>query len=421
VVNSRIIIAAILLIFSLTASLEVSAAPVTVNSLRMWPAPDNTRLVFDVSGQVQYKLFILENPHRVVIDISNARLLRSLPNLKLDKSILSKVRTAPRKDGVLRVVLDLKTRVKPKSFTLRPYQDYGNRLVVDLYDAEKRDKPTIIKQVPKVSRDIVVAIDAGHGGEDGGARGHRGTKEKVVVLQIAKKLKALVNKQPGMRAVMIRNGDYYLPLRKRMQKARKNKADLFISIHADAFNDRRANGSSVYVLSQRGASSEAARFLAASENEADLIGGVSLDDKDDMLASVLLDLSQTASIEASLKAGSNVLGNLKYVGKVHKRRVQQAGFVVLKSPDIPSLLVETAFISNPNEERKLKTSKYQRQLANAMMKGIRQYFYQYPPPGSRLAMDRHIINSGETLSIPSTMLAPANCVKPTSSRAMCSG
>lgn len=246
-------------------------------------------------------------------------------------------------------------------------------------------------------RDVVIAIDAGHGGEDPGARGHRGTREKTVVLAIARRFKALVEKEPGMRPVMIRDGDYYISLRGRIKKARQKRADIFISIHADAFHNKKARGSSVYTLSPRGATSEAARWLAESENKADLIGGVSLDDKDDLLASVLLDLSQTASLEASLDVADHILGGLKRVGKVHKRRVQSASFMVLKSPDIPSVLVETAFISNPEEERKLRSKSYQQKLAQALMQGVRKYFHRFPPPGTHLAR-RHVIKTGDTLS-----------------------
>jgi N-acetylmuramoyl-L-alanine amidase len=248
-------------------------------------------------------------------------------------------------------------------------------------------------------RDIIVAIDAGHGGEDPGAIGPNGTREKDVVLAIARRLQVMVDQEPGMRAGMIRSGDYYVSLGNRIRKAREQRADLFISIHADAFRDQRARGASVYTLSQRGASSEYARLLADKENASDLVGGVSLDDKDNLLASVLLDLSQTATIEASNDAAGRVLGGLRGVGQVHKVRVEQAGFRVLKAPDVPSMLVETAFISNPAEERKLRSSSHQNELAKAVMSGIRAYFEHNPPPGTRLARNgrEHIISQGETL------------------------
>jgi len=247
-------------------------------------------------------------------------------------------------------------------------------------------------------------VDAGHGGEDPGASGSRfRTKEKNVTLQIARRLKRLIDAQPGMRAVLTRSGDYYIGLRKRMALARKHRADLFVSIHADAFRDKRVRGSSVYVLSKRGASSEAARWLAESENSADLVGGVSLDDKDDVLASVLLDLSQSATQHASLSAASEVYGQLRQVGKVHGRRVQQAGFMVLKSPDVPSMLVETGFISNPKEERNMRDPKHQERMARAIMAGVKKFFAKAPPPGTLLAErnktnTEHVIARGDTLS-----------------------
>ena len=248
------------------------------------------------------------------------------------------------------------------------------------------------------ARDVIIAIDAGHGGIDPGARGNKGLLEKDAVLAIARRLETLVKREPGMRPVMIRDGDYFISLRKRVNKARASQSDLFISIHADAFDDSRVSGSSVYALSQRGATTEAARLLANRENAADLIGGVSLEDKDDMLASVLLDLSQNATIEASVDVASRVLQGLKRLGKVHKSRVEQAGFAVLKSPDIPSILVETAFISNPQEERRLRTAKHQQAMAEAMMLGVRSYFKANPPPGTRIAAREHVIERGDTLS-----------------------
>jgi len=236
-------------------------------------------------------------------------------------------------------------------------------------------------------RDLIVAIDAGHGGEDPGAIGKRGTREKNIVMSISRKLEKLVNKQAGMKAVMIRNGDYYVSLRNRTKKARKANADVFVSIHADAFRNNKARGSSVFILSKRGASSETARWLAAKENSSDLAGGVSLDDKDDLLAKVLLDLSQTATIEGSSSVADRVLKGLKNIGKTHKKQVERAGFVVLKSPDIPSILVETGFISNHAEEKKLRTSKYQKKLAKAIFTGVNAYFKRYPIPGTIYGQD----------------------------------
>jgi len=391
---------AILLLMSLPAL----AGQTEVVGVRLWPAPDHTRLVFDLSGPAKHSLFSLPDPDRIVIDLKNTR-LRSELIADVSKGPVKSIRSGERNVTDLRIVLDTKQTMRTKSFELKPYGEHGNRLVLDLYHINKNKKrkvaktarPTVKKQASKKLRDVVIAIDAGHGGDDPGARGYRGTREKDVVLAIARRLEALVKKQPGMRPVMIRTGDYYISLRGRMKKAREKRADIFISIHADAFHNKKAKGSSVYTLSPRGATSEAARWLAESENKADLIGGVSLDDKDDILASVLLDLSQTASLEASLDVAEHILGGLKRVGKVHKRRVQSASFMVLKSPDIPSVLVETAFISNPEEERKLLNKTYQKKLAKALMRGISKYFNRFPPPGTHLA-NRHVIQSGETLS-----------------------
>ena len=299
-------------------------------------------------------------------------------------------------------MLDLKKFVKYKTFQLKPNKQYGHRLVVDLYGADSDELKTnsVKEEVTAANRprDVIIAIDAGHGGEDPGAKGPSGVYEKNVVLKISQQLVDVINKEHGMRAVMIRKGDYYMSLRKRINKAREYKADLFMSVHADAFRDPKVHGSSVYVLSKRGASSEAAKWLAESENASDLIGGVSLDNKDDVLASVLLDLSQTASLEASIDIADRVLKGLKSVGKVHKRTVQSAGFAVLKSPDIPSILIETAFISNPQEERKLLSESHRTNMANAIMVGLRGYFRDFAPEGTLLASRKHIIGRGETLS-----------------------
>lgn len=394
-------IAAFLLLF---ASLPLCAETVVIDNLRLWAAPDHLRLVFDTSAPVDHSLFSLKQPQRLVIDIENSRLKGGLPGIETDNPVIRRMRSANRDDGDLRVVLDLKNPVKAKSFVLRPNRQYGHRLVVDLHSQDSGENSELKKAVKTApvnsARDVIVAIDAGHGGEDPGARGRKGTYEKTVVLEIARRLAALVQQEPGMQPLMVRTGDYYLGLRKRMQIARDNRADLFVSIHADAFRDPRVRGASVYTLSQRGASSEAARWLAEQENSADLIGGVKLDDKDDLLASVLLDLSQTATRQASHQLAESVFGKLKVLGKTHKRRVQQAGFMVLKSPDVPSILVETAFISNPSEELKLNDPGHQRKVAVAIMGGIRDYFRQSPPPGTmlaKLAPRNHVITRGDTL------------------------
>lgn len=396
-------ITAALLLFAMTTSLCQAAATVKVTGVRMWPAPDKTRLVFDLSGPVQHNLFTLAHPDRIVVDFQHTQFEGALPHLDAAHGFIKRIRYAPRHGDDLRMVLDMRTKVRPQSFLLRPNHEYGNRLVIDLYDASYKPTPRTEQSVVEPDghpRDIVIAIDPGHGGEDPGATGRRGIHEKTVVLAIAKRLAKLVRKQPGMRPFLTRTGDYYVGLRKRTEEARRAHANLFVSIHADFWHKPNARGSSVYTLSTRGASSEAARWLADKENSSDLVGGVSLDDKDDILARVLLNLSQNASIQASHAVAGDVLHHLSKVGPLHRHRVESAGFVVLKSPDIPSILVETDFISNPREERKLNSPRYQEKLARAIMKGIRTYFLRNPPPGTVLAMRerKHVITRGETLS-----------------------
>ncbi len=391
-----------LLFISLVAG-PVLAKSAVVGDVRVWAAPDHTRIVFEISGPVQHKLFSLPEPNRIVIDLSGATLDKSFSGSEYSKGIIKRIRSAPRNQDDLRVVLDISKSVKAKSFVLKPSQNYSHRLVIDLYEKDNKKKVAdrVVKKKSRKmfkSRELVIAIDAGHGGDDPGAIGYRGTREKDVVFAIAKKLEALVNKEAGMRPVMIRKGDYYVGLRNRIKKARDNRADMFISIHADAFRDKRAKGASVYALSQKGASTEAARWLAQSENASDFVGGVSLEDKDDLLTSVLLDLSMSGTIEASMEMGKYVLDGLKKVGKVHKKRVEQAEFAVLKSPDTPSILIETAFISNPQEERNLLSSTHQRKVAGSIMNGVRMYFVRNPVPGTLLAGRKHTIARGDTLS-----------------------
>ncbi|MGD2084484.1 MAG: N-acetylmuramoyl-L-alanine amidase [Chromatiales bacterium] len=386
----------------LLLGLPAWGAQVSVEGVRFWVAPDYTRLVFDTSGPVEHSIFGLSDPERLVIDVKSARLASEIPASGTDGPRIKRIRSGVRAGSDLRLVLDLDRPVKPKSFLLRPNRKYGHRLVIDVYDRDQEASAQPVKTLePAGERDVVVAVDAGHGGEDPGALGRRGTREKDVTLAIARRLAALIDREPGMRAVMVRKGDYYVGLRQRIEIARKERADLFISIHADAFRDARVQGASVYTLSRRGASSEAARWLAERENSADLIGGVSLEDKDHILASVLLDLSQTAALQASTDVAERVFRRLKQVGRVHNDRVQEAGFVVLKSPDIPSILVETAFISNRTEESRLTDPEHQARLAEAILEGVREYFDYSPPPGTRLAQvadRRHIISRGDTLS-----------------------
>jgi N-acetylmuramoyl-L-alanine amidase len=375
-----------------------------VERVRLSAHEGQTRLVFDLSGPVEHSLFTLTDPHRVVIDIQGVG-TRELSVPSVANSHVSGLRYATRNDRDLRVVLDLREQAVPRSFVLRPADGVGHRLVVDLQrrgGGPGQAPRTVRSEQPGGRlREVVVAIDAGHGGRDPGAVGPGGTHEKDVVLAIAQRLERLVRQEPGMTPVMVRTGDYFLPLRERIRRARDQRADLFLSIHADAAPDRRVQGSSVYILSQGGASSEAARWLAERENAADLVGGVKLDDKDDVLASVLLDLSQTGTIEASATLADALIGDLHRVGKVRSRRVERAGFAVLTSPDIPSVLVEAAYISNPDEERKLRTTAFQQSLAEALMTGLRSYFDNHAPPGTHLAearRGRHVIRSGETLS-----------------------
>ena len=391
---------ALSLMLLMLAAVAVQAAT-TVEGLRMWPSPERARLVFEISRPVEHRVFTLADPDRVVVDLADTALGEPLPQPAAGDVSLERIRSAVRHKGDLRVVLDLKHKVRPKSFLLKPSDGYGHRLVLDLYpETAGARRPSPVKRVEPSGRlrDVVIAIDAGHGGEDPGAVGRRGTKEKDVVLEIAKELARLLEEERGMRPLLTRTGDYYLRLRKRIERAREHQADFFLSIHADAFRDPRVRGASVYALSQSGATSEAARWLAHRENASDLIGGVTLDDKDNLLASVLLDLSQTATIEASLGAGEYVLKGLGRLGKLHKSRVQQAGFVVLKSPDIPSILVETGFISNPSEEERLMQRHHRRQVARALRDGLRRYFRDHAPPDTLLAARRHVISPGETLS-----------------------
>jgi N-acetylmuramoyl-L-alanine amidase len=383
------------------------AAQTRVKGVRLWAAPDHTRVVLDTEGPVDHKVFSLEEPHRLVIDVKEARLGGVLPVPPDSAPFLRSVRSAQRNGKDLRVVLDLKSAVRAKSFLVKPNELYGHRLVVDLMAKEQQETapkaPAPTRTAPpEQGRDLVIGIDAGHGGEDPGAKGPSGVLEKDVVMQIARRLARRVDAEPGLRAELIRSGDYYIGLRKRIELAREAKADLFVSIHADSFyKDQRVRGSSVYTLSQRGASSEAARWLAEKENQADLVGGIDLDEADPLLASVLLDLSMGATMQSSRQAAESVLRELRRLGKAHKRQVQHAGFLVLKAPDIPSMLVETAFISNPVEEAKLRDSGHQERLARALLSGIRTYFRNYPPPGTWMAQHtprRHVIARGDTLS-----------------------
>ncbi|MBN0989165.1 N-acetylmuramoyl-L-alanine amidase [Amphritea sp. RP18W] len=367
-----------------------------VHNVRVWIAPDHARLVFDLSSEVQHKLFTLKKPDRIVLDVSDASLQSNLETVDLSGSPVSLIRSGSRNGGKdLRIVLDLKEHVKPKSFALKPNDQYGHRLVLDLYRdvAPEAPQKTAVASAddPAALRDIVIAIDAGHGGEDPGAIGPGRVKEKTVVLGIARELNALLQKERGFQPKLTRDGDYYISLRSRTERARKMNADMFVSIHADGFRDHRARGASVWVLSPRGASSEMGRWLAQKENSADLIGGVggvSLEDKDDVLAKVLLDMSMTASRSDSRDIAHSIHKNMSKFAKMHKKQVEQAGFVVLKSPDIPSILVETGFITNHDEAAKLKSKAYQRKMAEAIFAGIKAHFSAKPPALTWLAWQK---------------------------------
>ncbi len=401
-----------------------TANAATVQNVRAWSGPEGTRVVFELSGPVDHRAFALDNPDRVVIDLPGTAAANGLA-LPEPKGSVMALRTGSRPGGELRLVLELNQAAKPKTFLLAPHDEYGHRLVVDLPPATTA---AVVRRTPPPStdrgRDVVVAIDAGHGGEDPGASGRGGAREKDVVLAIARKLAAEVNAEPGMRAVLVRNGDYFVSHRKRMEIAHEANADFFISIHADSYRDPTAKGATIYVVSDKGASDEAARLLAQRENASDLIGGVSLADKDQMLARVLLDLSQSAALSASTAAGQRLIRRMSAVTAMRRREVQQAPFLVLKSPDIPSVLVETAYISNPREEASLRSAKYQGALATALKDGIVDYFAANPPKGSYFASRsptaptvttasaarppaavpaaaepvRHVIARGETLS-----------------------
>jgi N-acetylmuramoyl-L-alanine amidase len=392
-----------------------AAGAATVQNVRTWSGPEGTRVVFELSGPVEHRVFALTNPDRVVIDLPSTSAATGL-NLTDPKGAVTGLRSGSRPGGELRLVLELNEAAKPKTFLLPPHEQYGHRLVVDLPPAQATP---IVRRAPQPStnqgRDLVVVIDAGHGGEDPGASGRGGAREKDVVLAIARKLATEVNGQPGMRSVLVRDGDYFVSHRKRMEIAHEAHADFFISIHADSYRSAEAKGATLYVLSDKGATDEAALLLAQRENASDLIGGVSLADKDQLLARVLLDLSQSAALNASTAAAQRLIRRMSAVTAMRRREVQQAPFLVLKSPDIPSVLVETAYISNPREEASLRSAKYQAALAAALKDGIVDYFAANPPPGSYFASHapvptqarastpvsapvRHVIARGETLS-----------------------
>ncbi|MGK2953234.1 MAG: N-acetylmuramoyl-L-alanine amidase [Thiobacillus sp.] len=391
----RTLLKYLLLCFALTSGL---AQALQLSATRLWPSPDYTRITLEAAQPVAHKFFTLSNPERLVIDLEGVEAGPALDalvgQLTMGDPFVRSIRVAKNRPGVMRVVLDLKTAVKPSVFPLQPLEQFGHRLVIDLYPARTSEtvaSPAVAAQpavaqvprpvapvVPQYVRLITVAIDAGHGGEDPGAIGAAGSYEKNITLSVAKKLKQKIDAQENMHGVLIRDGDYFVPLAQRVNKARAVKADLFISIHADAFIKPHARGSSVFALSENGATSVAARWLAKKENDADLVGGINIDVKDPFLKRTLIDLSQTATINDSLKLGHAVLKQIGGVNRLHKPHVEQAGFAVLKAPDIPSILIETAFISNPEEEKRLNDPGYQDKLVDAIVSGLKNYFDTHP-------------------------------------------
>ncbi len=380
-------------------------AGTTVENVRIWSENERTRVVLDLDRPVDHNIFTLRGPDRIVIDLKDSRMSAALESLPAGSGSVATIRSGVRSNGQLRVVLDLAQPVRSRSFTTGPNERHGDRIVIDLLRTGSLAPVKRASEARVRGRDIVIAIDPGHGGKDPGAVGKARTREKDVVLAISRALADRINAEAGMRAILVRDRDIYLDHRRRMTIARNQKADLFISVHADAVADRGPRGASVYALSLRGASDEAARQLARRENAS--LGGVSLENTDDKLASVLIDLSQSAALSASLEVGQSVINELARVGKVHRSTVQQAGFLVLKSPDTPSILVETGFISNPTEEKNLKSRAHQARLADAVMNGVRRYFYENPPPDTLIAMEmrkrpsgtvKHVIARGDTLS-----------------------
>jgi len=424
----------------------------TVKSCRVFSGPDSTRVVFDLTAPVEHRVFTLVDPDRIVIDLPDTKAAGPL-SLPEPKGVVAQVRANGRTGGDLRVVLELTKAARPKAFLLAPNDQYGNRLVVDLVQggddspvarpvapaadsAPPVPAPTTVSAPATLSapalgrgRDVIVAIDAGHGGDDPGASGRNGTHEKDVVVAIARRVAEELDAQPGMHAVLVRSGDYFVPLRKRIAIAHAAQADFFMSIHADAYRDSSATGATVYVLNEKGATDEAALRLAQRENASDLIGGVSLADTDQTLARVLLDLSQNAALSASTAAGQRLIRKMSAVTPMRRMQVQQAPFLVLKSPDIPSVLVETAYISNPREEALLRNPQYQASLARALREGIVDYFTANPPQGSYFSHTAeppptlHHVTRGETLSeiaeryrISTTILRRSNSLKTDSVR-----
>ena len=389
------------------------AQAAVVESVRSYRAPEYTRLVFDLSAEVKHEIFTLENPERIVVDLSDVSLNADFSSLDITNTPITSIRSAPRNTNDARVVFDLKNKVQPRSFLLEPNDQYGNRLVIDFYDPGISTVRPVVRrsseEIDNNKRDIVVAISAGHGGEDPGAIGVKRLQEKKVTLAISREIEKQINSTPGYRAVMVRDGDYGMTLGQRTRIAHQNNADFFIAIHADSYKSSSARGTTVYALSQRGATSQQARLLAEKENAADLIGGVGtvkLADMDEDLRSVLIDLSMTASIAASLEAGNKIISSLGQVTRMRRTNVEQANFVVLRSADIPSLLVESGYITNPTDASNLDSSAWRKRFAGAIVNGITGYFYDTPPRGTYIAWHKenggapasYTVSRGDTLS-----------------------
>ena len=403
------LITALVLVAGLLSPLLAQALQ-KIDSVRLHRAPDHTRVVFDLSGPLDYTLDKLVNPDRIVVDLQDAHLTYDMNSLPLGDTPVSNVRVGQHDNNRTRVVFDLRDAVRPRTMVLKPVAPHGWRLVLDLHDKETETVKTVEPSQPSDARPMVVAIDAGHGGEDPGALGPRGTQEKVVVLQIAQRLKRLLDQEPGIKAVLIRSGDYYVPLADRRRIAREqHRADVFISIHADAFTDSRAHGASVFALSTRGATSARARYLAEIANDSDRVAGVYQQEADSgSFLNVIADLTMNGSLDRSLKMGRMVLEEMGEVTKLHgdRRKVEQAGFAVLKEPEMVSILVETGFISNHDEEKKLRDGNHQERLARSIVEGVRRFFQNYPDPGTYFYAQRrggtqvasHRIQPGETLS-----------------------
>ncbi|MDT9675927.1 N-acetylmuramoyl-L-alanine amidase [Pseudomonas sp. JV414] len=384
-----------LILASAAFAFPFCASATQIRNARLWRSDDKLRLVFDLSGPVQYKTFSLSAPERLIIDLSGANLSGDFSQLALSNTVIRAIRSGHFGQGDTRIVLDLSGPVQLNSFLLAPQDGQGHRLVLDLKTAAplqiaavplEKTEPVTDKAHPK--RDIIVVVDPGHGGKDPGAVGAKGEREKDVVLSIAQLLAKRLKREKGFDVKLVRNDDFFVPLRKRVEIARKHKADMFISVHADAAPRLTASGASVYCLSEGGATSATARFMAQRENGADLLGATSLlnlKDKDPMLAGVILDMSMNATIAASLQLGSTVLGSLAGITTLHQKRVEQAGFAVLKSPDVPSILVETGFISNARDSQRLVTARHQQAVADGLFEGLQRYFQKNPPVNSYLA------------------------------------